>query len=142
MDSPYFTREMIRNKHKHLALTHVQYTNFKLYLSKALGEIDVPIEYRKKILKQIDMFKHDVINRESLKDVIRRFGFAKLIDVFMTNSMADQVLHELITERGFLRFKAHAANMFHYLIFHDDMSLTSHDIEQIHCLNSKEKHFK
>lgn len=97
MDSPYFTHEMIRNKHKHLALTQVQYTNFKLYLSKALGEIDVPIEHRKKILKKIDMFKYDVINRESLKDVISRFGFAKLIDVFMTNSMEDQVLHELIT---------------------------------------------
>ncbi|CAD8114189.1 unnamed protein product [Paramecium sonneborni] len=132
LDSPNYSCETLRERHVKYALTNVQLTNFKYYLSLTLQAANIPWKYIRQLLRRMDIYKYAIINKKDLQYYVNQLGFHQFIESFINSCQQDTMLSELISRRGKQRFTAHCCNIFHYFFRYNIKAITRDDLHQIH----------
>ncbi|CAD8071152.1 unnamed protein product [Paramecium sonneborni] len=132
LDSPNYSCETLRQRHVKYALTNVQLTNFKYYLSLTLQETKIPWKNIRLLLRRMDIYKYAIINKKDLQYYVNQLGFNQFIENFINNCQQDTMLSELMSRRGKQRFTAHCCNIFHYFFRYNLKAITRDDLHQIH----------
>lgn len=78
-----FTQQSVREAHAQFGLTTAHFTNFKLHFSHSLERHKVGYSTRRKLLKTLEIYKYDVMNRDSLKLLVEQYGFEKFLEAFI-----------------------------------------------------------
>ncbi|CAD8189140.1 unnamed protein product [Paramecium pentaurelia] len=132
LDSPNYSCETLRERHVKYALTNVQLTNFKYYLSLTLQEANIPWKNIRQLLRRMDIYKYAIINKKDLQYYVNQMGFHQFIDNFINSCQQDTMLSDLIIRRGKQRFTAHCCNIFHYFFRYNIKAITREDLHLIH----------
>ncbi|CAD8072563.1 unnamed protein product [Paramecium primaurelia] len=132
LDSPNYSCEVLRERHVKYALTNVQLTNFKYYLSLTLQKTGIPWKNIRQLLRRMDVYKYAIINKNDLQYYVNQLGFNQFIENFVNSCAQDAMLSELIHRRGRQRFVAHCCNIFHYFFRYNIKAITREDLHLIH----------
>ncbi|CAD8205958.1 unnamed protein product [Paramecium pentaurelia] len=132
LDSPNYSCEVLRERHVKYALTNVQLTNFKYYLSLTLQQSGIPWKNIRQLLRRMDIYKYAIINKNDLQYYVNQLGFNQFIEKFVNSCSQDAMLSELIQRRGKQKFIAHCCNIFHYFFRYNIKAVTREDLYLIH----------
>ncbi|CAD8122915.1 unnamed protein product [Paramecium sonneborni] len=132
LDSPNYSCEVLRERHVKYALTNVQLTNFKYYLSLTLQQTGIPWKNIRQLLRRMDIYKYAIINKNDLQHYVNQVGFNQFIENFVNSCAQDAMLFELIQRRGKQCFIAHCCNIFHYFFRYNIKAITREDLHLIH----------
>lgn len=64
--------EILRERHVKYGLTYIHFAYFKMYLSQALYELNVPLKKIAMVLSVLDGYKCSIINLDAIYDLIVR----------------------------------------------------------------------